>query len=808
MFFVTFIADGTDVPWHLVKPIYYEVLLPGSPVARKSTFTSGSLVEDIDLTSTPPPYSGGATRTVSSPAGSYRESGPTGFTLHQRAPPARRATMPAPSWFAYELESLRTQVPYLVTIDYPDDALRTMTFALREATPLSYPVSTGVDSGGEFLRSMRAQSTSMLFWPRAANPRVVFATAHDGMRAAASRIRVYAIDGGLAPLVAKPASRQVLNWYEEGNNFQSIYGAPEDRNAGWRIAVDRWAQAAVASGATTLMPTVVVYEFALYPSRYNVTFSKPDTDVLRRILLAAEARGLGVLPELHPRADELTFPFALSPEPKPNLLISKDGTTNYYQGDGKTRSVPPHFNPLHPDNQRWYLGMIGELVDTYKDSAALSGVSLRLMQWANPTLNNFQSLDWGYDDYTVGLFSKETGMAPPSPPKSQPGQRGTNARARYTWLMANAREAWIDWRCRKIAELYTRIRDRVRQARPDLQVYSTVFDWTPASDRSSLREAGIDPALLAKIDGVVLMNALGAYGRREPDVVETQRNRDNQLDSARLNMMRADRQGAFMTGANYVESTEIIVPPEDLGFPAGTKRTWTSAAVNPAGRHILERYALQLAETDANIIGDGGTGYSLGQPETREWLKEYLALPPEPFTQRADARDPVAVWQRPAADGGLYFYAVNRERYPVTVRIGLKGTSELYRLVDNSRVSAPGTLQLDLSSYELRGFRLPAGGRIAKVETVVPPIERAKVEALVKYVGELANSSAAVASAVGLVAADVVTLKQAHSDAASALAAGRLWRARTRLEHHSLIAIYERIGKYPPGLRDIAPVTN
>ena len=50
-------------------------------------------------------------------------------------------------------------------------------------------------------------------------------------------------------------------------------------------------------------------------------------------------------------------------------------------------------------------------MDRYKDSQALRGVSLRLINWQNTGLNNFLSLDWGYDDLTVGLFEKETGIS-------------------------------------------------------------------------------------------------------------------------------------------------------------------------------------------------------------------------------------------------------------------------------------------------------------------------------------------------------------------------------------------------------------
>src|SRR6185436_7778357 len=81
--------------------------------------------------------------------------------------------------------------------------------------------------------------------------------------------------------------------------------------------------------------------------------------------------------------------------------------------------------------------------------------------------------------------------------------------ARYAWLMANAKDKWIAWRCQKIAELYTRLRDRLRQSRPDLKLYTDVFDRPDMG-----LEAGVDPRLLGAIDGVVVVNSRSPYGRQ------------------------------------------------------------------------------------------------------------------------------------------------------------------------------------------------------------------------------------------------------------------------------------------------------
>ncbi len=721
--------------WRDVRGISYQVIGPANNKMPPSS-ERRNLVREIDLASTPPDYfGGGPTRVVEGSAGRYRETATTGFTRYQRTPDPVRLLMPEPSWFAYSLEGLTPQRLYEVEMEYPDDARRSVVIALREDLPLSYPVSGGFDSGGEFSLTKLTQKYSLLFWPRSKNVRAVVMNVHDAHRAAASRIRVFERDQPpLPPRTDHTAGRDFMHWYEEGENFLSLVGTPEPSRHEWRqeprrIGVERWIQLAKSGGASILAPTVSIYSFTLYPSRYNRIFSRPESDDLRRILLLAEKHGLKVIPELHPRADELDWPFADQPHPRPNLLLSREGKTNFFQRDGKPRNVPPHFNPLHPSNQDWYVAMIGELADRYKDSPALKGISLRSMSWANASLNNFSSLDWGYDDFTVAQFTKETRISlPKALAPDTHGQRPSpaTAEARYQWLSRHARDAWIAWRCGKIAELYTRIRDRVRLARPDLRVYSTVFAWRDGeSGNQAFREAGIDPELLSRIEGVTLINAQATYGRREPEDIENQRRRDVLL---RPQAFSSD-QGtpAFLTSANYVEATDAVVPPERIGFPPNTKRTWASAALVPSGAHILERFAVQLAQTDALMLGDGGNGYSFGQPILWDWLREYKALPAKHFRAREDATDPVAVWTLDEG-GGLFFYAVNREPYPVGVTFDLTGAGTVERLTTGARARLEeGRFTTALDSYQLVGYKAQPGMKLMRVSVRPPARKLARV---------------------------------------------------------------------------------
>lgn len=760
------------------------------------------LILKIDCSKQAPNFSGSDTHVVQRPFGAYREAGDRGWTKYQRYPREIISQFAEPGWFAYTLNDLVPQTRHRIEIDYPDDARRTFAIALREASPLRYPVAVGVTSGGEYTVSESVATQAMVVWPRTNAPRLLFVTAHDGDSAACSQVRVYRTGTPKAIVpVTRGDHRQIVHWYEEGSNFESLFSPPDVEPAAKRIAAGRWFETARANGVNLLMPTVAVYGSALFPTRREITEFRPQVDDLRRMVLLAEKYGIKLAAEIHPRGDELSWGYARGATPPDNLLVSREGKTNFFAGDGKTRNFPPHYDPLDPRVQSWYLSLIGEIADRYKDSPAFDGVSLRYMPWANGSFNNFVSLDWGYSDRTIALFRQETGQPLPQGTAGDPNRFAE----RYKWLTTVGRKAWINWRCRKIADLLAHALERMRQARPDLKLYLHVFNTNgnvpdppfalgsngAAFDR--LKESGIDPLFLRSVSGLVLVDSPYAYGRHSPDNVYLG-NHDHLLEPASLSVLSDGGPGRFILGMHYLEATDVVVPPQRIGFPASTKATWMSVPANPASRHALERYAIPLAVTDALMLGDGGNGYTFGPRVVRQFLSEYAQLPDQPFVDRGDAIDPVTI-RTLATDDGLMFYAVNRERYPVETTILLNKPGKAIRLSTGQTLPSAGrSLTLELDPYELIVGRLDPGLEIASVASKAPPAEIGLVEDRLKWLQRLAASKQPTSSA------EKITLGTAIGAAADALKKGRLWRARTALEHNSLLAIYRRLDCYPPRL--------
>ena len=109
------------------------------------------------------------------------------------------------------------------------------------------------------------------------------------------------------------------------------------------------------------------------------------------------------------------------------------------------------------------------------------------MAWSNAALNNLVSLDWGYDALTVARFATESGFSLPVGANLFGTRRSVMAPLRYDFIMQNYRQAWIDWRCRKMYDLFLRLRDRVRSANPRLRLSVTIYSVASSIESTTNR---------------------------------------------------------------------------------------------------------------------------------------------------------------------------------------------------------------------------------------------------------------------------------------------------------------------------------
>ncbi|MGE4339285.1 MAG: hypothetical protein AB7E55_25425 [Pigmentiphaga sp.] len=680
-------------------------------------FLRGPLVDEIDLAKRAPDFDFADTQVKAGVVGTYRETSVIGIKRYVRArdPNSR-------GWFGYMQRSLLAGRPYLMEVEYPDDAPRVFIAAFQDRSLVPakrvwsswtrYPVSIGAETGGRWPNSNSMKTIAAVVWPNTEDTRIIFFNLFDGAKAAISKVRFYALNEAESH-PRRLGGRDVIYWYEEGGNFNNLVGLGGVPSATF-AAVDRLLRLARASGATVFIPTTLVYGHQLYPSRFQLTFNDQSRDMTAAFLLAAQRYGLKVIPELHPRADELIWTAENEQTLGQRLLLSRDGSTNRFDQKGR-RNVPPYYNALNEEVKSWYIGAIQELVENYKDYPAFGGVSLRASIWSNGAFNNFVSLDWGYNSDIIKRFFAESGLSPPD--EVSLGDLDDIGAGRLRGLLATRYRAnWIAWRCEKIADLYREIVANVRAARPDLKVVldlSVMAIAGPAPGQEALREAGIDLALLAAIPGLEIVDGRFTFGASRASMKGRQEIEEAAF--APQSFAYAENQNgraSTLFSMQYHEIPGETWPQEKMGFPKPMPREpWVSSPTNPPDPYDRARFARLVAEHDVFAMGFGGNGYVFNQDGTRDVFLEFAALPRVPFDRLANVQLPLIV--RVHDDLG---YIVNTSDKEVVADVKfVRQTSLLSLMTGQIEIKDGRTALITMAPFSIYSFRTSSPNAIERV---------------------------------------------------------------------------------------------
>jgi hypothetical protein len=763
----------------------------------------------IDCTQDLPPesyFSYGPTRIVETPIGRYREA------------EGKHAAR-----FGYRFKIENPAAPHLALIRYPDDKRRYM--CVMDGT--TYDLSTGVFAGGLIPGSGSMQVIEHMFWSRFRDLSLAFMTWGDGEPAAAASIEIYELDR-LAPLeipknFAGVPRREFGIQYEDPCGTGMSEGATDHQS--WLDHVIEYAR---HTGQNRFVYPLAWYHGPLFPSanepssgmdcvvgrdrRQYIRWTSHPEDWYARMLERFGREGLqyqasltllrlGSLMKVMNTDEEAVQKGADTVNnvlwnghvqagtqdwtPLYNVLNYEQVLDFYEQGRdqrdfpwhyGEKARQPYHagpiFNPLHPDVQRAIVAFVEEIATRYARYPAFKGVSINF--W-HDTILWFGSLHAGYDDRTVNLFEKETGIQIPvkvgAPDRFQ---------RRYEFLTGTVRPAWIEWRCRKIRDLIRRVRDVVVKARPDLELTLTLWNemtiplllgsisaglqlHARKSNVEMWREAGLDCALLAGEPGIEVDFELqpqrdaSGWGTKGAGTLNSQTHmfRDHDfLDEQTLGAARSvPRSGVFIFNswveawgkhrwfrpeASDHQARELSVmdgsPAEGIfrinseypkdGFWWDSQSRITAGM--PGGVHFSEHYAHAVAEFDALRITRGGLYLDKAHStQIRRFAAAFRALPRKKFATVGASTDPVAV--RSCAVGGqLYFYAVNREYYPVGVTLRFSKLAGCRNLVTGAAL--PDSGELLLGPYELVCFTAEGETALTGFDVRVPAEIRAKLQ--------------------------------------------------------------------------------
>jgi hypothetical protein len=555
------------------------------------------------------------------------------------------------------------------------------------------------------------------------------------MPAALSGFRVYELDGRLTPLpLAKTENGRHLGLYWEDPRISQCFGGKENEKnpkAFTSHTVDRMMDYMRWSGLDTLIYPIAHYEGPSVRTLAEDLFAAAGFDwhpenfawiILRRF---EEAGDFGFIPEvnvcLSRKMLEKIPEFASDPEAG-YLAVSKAGQT--------VTGRFPRLNVLHPIYQDLLGNILTEICRQYGGSKAVKGIQLRLV-WESSCW--FAGSEWGYDGFTISLFRRQTGVPVPD------FRDGNVYAKRYEWLVANAWERWLEWRCRKVTELLTRVAEKVRSTRKDLKLSLGLFYLIECDDRAGLwekgnrsmkqvyREAGLD------LDQVATIPNLEIQKYFSPTMIKLRRaakgGPGNEMYSG-LEFRRSDelRQVLTRNGEQSVATNLIHMYFEsDIGEKKPIPDFWWACprwrvcSLTPGGRNYLELLAESVALYDAPTITTGG--FLLGtlghNRHVQEFALAYRALPNVMFeTARANS-DAVVV----RVGQGEWLYAVSRAPFDTEVTVSFR-KPVAFTDVSNGKEFSGDSILLSLKPYELRSLRGPVELKDVRAVSCPIPVDR------------------------------------------------------------------------------------
>lgn len=724
------------------------------------------------------------TRVAAGPAGRYREL-------------ARNV---ASHNFAYKYTVKRLFVPHLAVVEYPDDAPRNMLVQIMEPGTHGSSQHAGWQRSDSSVitsqdlfpaRSNRMQKLHLLFWPNSETGSIHVVNISGGARpAAAARITIYEVTNDLPALKIADAGDRLIGvhsergpWTMASTHYAGPLGSgyflqlgPRDHPEfyqNWYSTTENWIKRMRFSGQNLYLMGHFMYEGTLLPSRLNRYGYNQNNygggdwvrDYVSLILRMFERNGMAMISGV----EHFTMGSLAANQPTPEQVragaehlfqVCRDGTLfpvhavrytdGRWTGSGQPRpdgSVRwPAANYFHPAVQERLLALVGELADQCGGSPAWKGVAFVLSRCMGPMavahLRSIELGDAGYEDYTIGLFERETGLKLPVD-----GRDPDRFEKRCQWLQANARERWLTWRCAKYTALFRQMRDRIARVNPGAKLHLILGEpmlWVGSQEITDghyddqaylldvLRQFGFDLPELKKQQGIVVSGTYAMAGSGEVEVTKGHEGWRELVQNSAWQALLAD------DGANgsYIKSG--LVHYGDYQYPkdrwlfgnAGTRQAWLYSTL------VNETFVNVMARSNPTLMPHTWTDVCESMArlhEQRLFARAYRSLPNGRYERLQGNGLDQNLWVSRVSAGGMdHAYAANLNWWEPTVTLRFAPGSQVRDLIRDEPVTlVDGAWRFRLAPYSIQSFRLDRGTLLG-AETTIDQPDRKHIETAVR----------------------------------------------------------------------------
>lgn len=688
------------------------------------------------------------------------------------------ARLETEGWQTYWLPVEETGKPHIIEIEYPAQLPQTLGVSVLEPNTAGIVTSIGLDAGFDVPQTAAKTQKQpgryrLLFWPRTKSPLLLLTNRHDDRPAVFGKIEVLKGPADLPRLLPpkRENGRLAAAYFDrpiftEGFLASDAIDLVTGRNLNdWQTfyeGASRLTEYQRFSGFNAAVISVLTDGGAIYPSALLQSTPKFDNgvyfgtaqdpirkDVLEMLFRLFDREGLVLIPALHfssplpelesrlsqpsqSRAhtafnvndlfDETSSVAENPPQPLGEgiRLVGRDQAKSWMEQHGQGRMTGPYYNPLDPRVQQAMRRVVQELVDRYGRHPSFGGVAIQL---GPHTFAQLPDAEWGLDGVTMQRFADEEHI-------TVPGLSAGDLAQAADYLCTSGRRRWIDWRCRKLAEMYQAMADDVVLEHPAAKLYLAGAHMLSSQhiqeeiapklpDRTNLeaivKRLGIDPERYGNrannSESVVLIRPhriapLTALATQAVNIELNQSLEMERLFAGDHRLIGKSRD----TGSIFYHEPQITtldsfdrVRP----FSPNSPPTWLAAHLLPIGDHARQRFVHSWATMDSLMMADGGWMTVPNVDDSlRNILQIYQQLPAKRFAKVRSSNsqakvEPVVV--RTLSDRGrFYLYVVNNSPWPVGVTLQLNGPTPFSLETIGSGQLVPPAINGQRATWEIR----------------------------------------------------------------------------------------------------------
>jgi len=740
------------------------------------------LVDEIDCGNADdshPFLDDGQSRIVKSPIGNYRETGThathTQLTLCEDEKKRKQIYSGWGGhnhhpWFSYIVSVKNPLNFHLVEVKYPDDVKRQTVVRMQVTRVPIYNqdrknvnhawqiAGVGATTGGPFLNSGAMKTLKYIVRPMENRLSFDVVSKRKGTSAAVASVKVYEIKNGLPALkIHNDYGRSLGLYFDGANAFKDSFSPKrakykEHKNTNmkayygdWYAAIESFIQYMRFSGQN------------MYSGAYFMYYAHNGNRAYRTRLFGElePAKDWKRLLAVMFEENDLKFSAAMQYKFTQDIAITHPSNIEMIQGAPSNRFVdfegkqclPSHgtgMDYIHPDSQKNMIAIARDVSRVFGKYKSFDGV-----QWCfGGQYCNFGSykrdpIEIGYGDYTIGVFSEETGIKVPG---SIPDPN--RFKKRFDFLTGEIRDRWLKWRCDKIVQIVYSLRDALKENDPKAKLIMAIHYNIKSDHRVGLQgilHAGIDISRLSKIPDVIISRTLMDY---QIEYYDKQYLWDINTSEEFTDVLKDSQTFSWLLhGLN-----EGPIINNKKGWIWNWGKSATPSYFYPSGRYFLMNYALTLAQDNPFMILDGMSDVvtQIGHEQhRREIARAVRSLPPGIYAQEnGNGLDKNIVIKSRKEGDTTYFYMVNPGFWDSEVSIDMEladkrgaGNSVSDLMYGGNTVMEAGrVLSVTMKPFEVRTFSARGDVRFVKANAVVPASAQEKLKQVLAVYKELAKS--------------------------------------------------------------------